>query len=633
MGNSPVALWLAPALTAAIVSYYAFALWWFLRREPARVLLGLLAVTGLSLALRLVFLGDYPAGLNADEPLMLGAGILQRRSGYIFNDGSMGHAVLLSALFQAPLAELAGPVWAIRSYSLVTSVLCVPVAYVAARSFGLRVTAGIAAAVLVATLPWSLFWGRTCVGGELTFHQLLMLTALCRIIGGTAGAIDAGIGGLGLGLLLYDYPVGRCLLALPLVVALLAPRRQRLRSLALLAIGVLCWTPYVYASRISPNGPLGLVTVRHDAELVRKPVEVLTTKIGRSLEALVRPVAVNGNVTVASAGMHPPLLLALAFAGTFLGLRRGAFLWGGFLLSLTPAIAGVGAVSAHRMMMAFPFIVLAAAGALNGVRRIQPSPLLVAVIVGIVSVQSVRLYFSDVFWSPESRGTFDADQTRLVQALPWDHKVIAGNLGALISVWGLSGGSFEDLNTVNWLPTEERVTYAFAYGYAPLEPAYRRLFGDERVRRFGRTFMVTLEPADRARLLTSGWAYRGRCGEEVTTAQVPFLFQVYCAPARPCDQPLVHEWSGVWHGEPSVLRLRVVGPASVTTSRGSFRGADSIDFHVEPGEHVTVSMTAVGSTILSLFVVLDGQERVPDLEAMSPSRLLSPLISGTVLKR
>jgi hypothetical protein len=591
-------------------------LWWFLRREPLPVLVGLLAVAALSMALRLIYLGDYPNGLNSDEPLILGQGIQHRRAGFLFTEASVGHSVFLTTLFQAPLAPIVGPVWAIRFYSLVTSVLCVPLAYSTARALDLRVSAGMAAAVLVAVLPWSLFWGRTCVGGELTFHQLLMVAPLCRVIFGTAGVVDAVIGGFGLGLLLNDYPVGRCLLPLPLGAALLA-RGRRLHCLTVLAIGVLCWLPYLYPS--GGYGPFALVAHKHDAALVKDPASVIS-KAGIALESLLRPVAVDGAVTVASAGMHPPPVLALAFLGSLLGWRRGAFLWGGFLLSLTPAVVGHGQVSAHRMMMAFPFIVLAAATALNGVRRLRPPAWLVAMIIGVVSIQSVRLYFSDTFWVLSAKETFDADQTLLLEALPWDNKVIAGNLDALITVWGLSGGTFEPLTTANWLAKEEKVTYAFSRIYEPLEPAYRRALGDRRVTRLGHSFMATLEPADSVRLSTHGWAYVGRCGEDETTADVPFLHLGFCPAARPCDQPTVHEWSAVWTGRPSTLHLRVPGNvAQVTTSQGSYGGADSIKFSVETGDRVTVSVTTGSTLILSLYVVDENGEHVPDWETLIPA--------------
>lgn len=608
--------WLAPALSSVVLVYYAFALWWFLRREPVSVLLGLLAVAGLSLTLRLIYLGDYPSGFNSDEPLILGQGIQHLRSGYLFNEASVGHNLFLTTLFQAPLATVVGPFWAIRFYSLVTSVLCVPLAYATARALGLRATAGMAAAVLVAVLPWSLFWGRISVGGELTFHQLLMLAPLCRMMFGTASAVDAVIGGVGLGLLLNDYPVGRCLLPLPLGAALLA-RGRRLHCLAVLAIGVLCWTPYLYPS--GGTWPLKQVTLKHDATLVANPVWGVMAKAGMAVESLLRPVAKNGFLTVASAGMHPPVVLALAFLGSLLGFRRGAFLWGGFLLSLTPTVLASDQVTAHRMMMAYPFIVLAAASALNGVERFRPPLWLTAVVIGVVSIQSVRLYFSDRFWLPEVRGTFDPDQTRLLEALPRDHKVIAGNLEVLINLWGFSGGTFEPLTTANWLAKEEKVTYAFARIYEPLEPAYRQVLGDQRVRSLGHSFVATLEPADSARLSTHGWAYRGRCGVEETTANVPFLHLGFCPPARKCDQPTEHEWSAVWNGRRSTLQLRTPGNAALVKTHKTYSGTDSITFPVKKGDRVTVSVTTGSTLILFLYVLDKDGERIPAWEELTPA--------------
>src|SRR6185295_13022822 len=134
---------------------------------------------------------------------------------------------------------LFGPTrWAIRTYPVVTSVLAPAVAFALARGLGLRVMSSLAVGALMAVLPWAQFYGRISFGGEMTFHQLLVLAAVARLVWGHGGWPEALMGALGLCLLLYDYSAGIAMMAMPVIGAVLARGRRRVWCLAILILAL-----------------------------------------------------------------------------------------------------------------------------------------------------------------------------------------------------------------------------------------------------------------------------------------------------------------------------------------------------------------------------------------------------------
>src|SRR5262249_51840040 len=96
----------------------------------------------------------------------------------------------MHALFQGQLVPLLGAGrWAIRSYSLVGGVLCIPAAFAAARALQLGVAPSLAAAGLIAVLPWAIFYSRVMQGAELTFQQLLLIAAPARLVSARGGPV------------------------------------------------------------------------------------------------------------------------------------------------------------------------------------------------------------------------------------------------------------------------------------------------------------------------------------------------------------------------------------------------------------------------------------------------------------
>lgn len=640
MGYAELSSALAPALTMLIVLGYGAALWWLLRRESTLAVLGLVLMCVLSLSLRVIYTTEYPPGLTGDEPKILACSADLLRSGRLATEGCTGLPVLLNALFQAQLVPVFGPNrWAIRTYSLVTSILAVPAAFAVARALALDVLSSFAVGIFVAVLPWSLFYGRVSIGGELIFHELLLLAALARLVwrteGGRAADIaDVGIGGLGLGLLLYDYFCGRVMLGMPLVAALLARGRRRWLCLAVLAVALIGWTPYL---RINPPNALGGAATRLHPELLTQPLQTLSAKCVAALDALVAPVGEDWTLTVRAGAMHPPVILALALAGVLLARWRGVFLAAGFLGGLLPAMVSSGAsASVHRMLMALPYIALAAGVALDALPRRWWRTLVVSAVVLLTGVQSVRLFFSPEFWPVESRGTFDAGATALVESLPRaprPHLIYAQQSTDFMAAQKLVNPRVEILTVQNWLPRYGPLTYVFAHpDTAALRSFYSSLFGFDRVRVFGRAFLVNVEARDWSMLREHGWAYEAHCGASVQRQHVLTLYHPHLGfGGPPCPSPVTNIWRGHWDGPAADLVLHFSGAAHVQTSVGVTVEQEGFEtnlaFSVTPDADVTVTVVAKQPSdpntwwealLAELVEVTPTGERVPLWESVRP---------------
>jgi len=621
---------LPPVLALAILLAYGAALWWLLRREQVRTLFWLVVLAGASLTLRLVLLGDYPAGFNEDEPKILWSTVELLRRGKLLAQDATGVPALLSLLFEAQLAEWIGPTrWAMRSYSLLGSVLSVPAGFAAARSLGLRVSPSLAAAGLFAVLPWSILYGRVHQSGDMIFHELLIANALARFLRDRGGWPEVAMGALGLCFLFYGYFSGRALLGLTLVAAALARGRFRALCLAVAFIGVLGWLPFALWSG-SPHRFVGLSAQQTERGMDERPLEVLAAKASHALRALAEPVAWDMWLTVRAGAVHPWPLLALAFAGSLtVGWRRGLFLWAGFLGGMAPAVLGYSlAPSTRRMLMAMPFISLAAACALDRIPRARPRRIGCALFVLVLGVHGVRFYFSSDFWHAGSLAVFDPERARLVEALPWPpHPPIlaAKGLSYQLAPRKLFDDGIGRLKVENWFPPDQAETiYAMHWRDGPLQGFYRRLVGSENVRRFGRAFWVRVPAADWSWMRRYGWTYQVRCGDAVATAQVPTLYQYETSLDLPlCPSGAEHVWRGRWLGPDAELILRFGGSARITGPEGEKRGRQAVDFAVfraRSGEELTVRLRVPAGAELEamLMEVTPVHERVPPLEWVEP---------------
>ena len=338
---------LAPLLTAVILLGYAGSLWWFLRRESALVVVGLAALCMASLCARVVYTTQYPAGFNEDEVKQFALGEHALDTDRLFGLGVQG-PILLNALFESQLLPWLGTSrWAIRGYSIGCSVLATAAAFAVARGVGLALAPSFAVGGLLAVLPWSLFFGRISISGELVFHQVILLAALTRLAWSDGGLAEALIGGFALCLLLYDYACGRAMMGMPVVAALLATRRRRLYCLAIPALALLGWLPLIIHE--PNNAALGFSAIGVHEGMASHPLLILGAKALRAMKTLIAPLAADDWLTIRWAGVHPTWILALAALGSLTGVRRAIFLWAGFLAGLAPAVVSWGTRSAHTV--------------------------------------------------------------------------------------------------------------------------------------------------------------------------------------------------------------------------------------------------------------------------------------------
>ncbi|MDX2170997.1 MAG: hypothetical protein SF182_28265 [Deltaproteobacteria bacterium] len=644
-------------VAVAIVAVYALALWWLLRGERPATYTALVALCGLSLALRLVLTQSYPTGLNEDEPKNLNCSMLAVERGTYLGESCNGPPFLLSVLFAVPVAELSGPNrWAMRGYSTALSVLSTPAAFAVARAMGVRVAGGLLAAGLVAVLPWALFFGRISLGGELFFHQLLLLAALARLIwpewiarrtappGVAVAPVDAGwrealLAGFALAMLLWDYYAGRAMVGMPLLAALLATGRRRWWCLSVPLVGFILWLPHL--STNPPYAMVGFSTMGMHEGAQQDPIGVLRTRLQYALWTFVWPVGQDSIFTVRSAAMHPVFVLALAGLGALTGLRRCLFLVGGFVGGILPgAVSSMFGISTHRIMMAYVFVALAAACAVNLAPWRWLRGALAAGVLLAAAVWSVALYFSPAFWPPESAYTFDGDRTALHEALvaeTWQpqQRIVMHQLGEYTPP---ALNEPNDILTVdNWFPeSNKRLTYAFTWQGEPLRPQYERLFPG-RVKSAGKvSFYVMMESADWQWLRAHGWWYEVRCEGGAHATQVPFLYSAAMPTSSfRCRGTPTHVWRAHWNGPETKMQMEFSGNLQIEARGLLLRGEgfeQRLPFTMPADTDVTVTLSFGGGVpwaSIVLYELLPSGRRVPDWERFTPIMPLKQAMEGT----
>ena len=619
----------APVFTILILAGYAASLWWLLRRESHRTLLAVTLICGLSLALRVVASGHFPDGLNEDEPKILACTSASLAHDWIFDEGCTGLPVLLNALFQAQLVPLFGPgFWAIRLYSLIASVLAAAGAFAAARALRGEVIPSLAAAAFVAVLPWSIFYGRISIGGELVLHETLLIAALAHLVFQEGAWPEMAVGAFGQWLLLYDYFAGRGILPLAFAAAVLAKGRRRAFCLLVPAIAFAGWMPYLLGH--PTNGLGGVLTDLIDTGYATHPLATFATRLDATLHAFVAPVGLDGFLTVRAAAMHPPLVLALAAVGLLTGIRQGLFLSAGLLLGVLPAVISNSVFpSPHRMLMSYVFIAIAAgrAFALVPGRRIRPA--VAAAAVTIAAAQSSALYFSSTFWSPKSREMFDAERTAVVDAVPMPPHPKVFVMPQINYFWAPRrqlDANQEQLGAEQLVPPDGPSLYVFSAHAEPLQAFYMALLGPERVRTFGRAFLLTLEDRQWSWVAEHGWSYEAHCGAKTWKTIVPTLFHPGLTfNGLSCPTPVVHVWRGRWDAADADIRLRFSGAATVAAANGPELHGEgnqrSLDFRLRRGTHVTVSVVTSpprNDLYAALFEITPVSERLPLWEEVTP---------------
>lgn len=630
------------AVSLLIVGASAASLWWLLRGESRLTLLLLALLTSISLTLRLTYPNDYPSGLNEDEPKVLYAAGRALAVGDLLAESNISVPILPHALFQGQLIFLFGPGrWAIRTYSLVGGVLCTLAAFAAARALQLAVVPSLAVAGLVVVLPWSLFYSRVMTGTELTFFQLLLIAALARIVFPLPsrarsplpegeGTLHAWLVGMfALTWLLFGYWCTRSMVGMPFVAAALAKGRRRLWCLAIPLAALALYAPYVLANHGSNFVAQG-VNPTYYANFGN--LAALAQRTREALTSFVWPVAEDGWLTIRSAAMHPPLLLVIALLGALSGVRRAVFLLAGFFGGLAPGVLAWGPPSTHRMLMAFPFVALAAGCAVQDLIVWRRARAIAAVaLVAAVGWWSIRFYFSDAFWPIETRWVFDPSRTAIIESLPAPPAppvVFMRQITFFRDPRRLVTRDDTELSVENWFPSDQGGIYVFTFEALPLRAFYEQLFGPKRVESFGATYKVTVEPGDWSWLRQHGWAYTSQCGAQTLRGQVPTLYQLRVTfAALGCNQDTQHTWRARWEGPPTPVRVRTTAAAIVQAGSerldtGPVRGDDVfVDFTAEPGMEIQV--TAVTPRFqpwihAALFEKTPAGERVPAWERVVP---------------
>jgi hypothetical protein len=648
------------ALSLAIVAASLLGLGWLLRGEPRRRLLALALLTAASLGLRLLYPTDYPTGLNEDEPKVLYAAGKAVANNTLLAESNISVPILPHALFQGQLIPLFGPWrWAIRSYNLIGGVLCTPAAYAAARALLLSASASFAVAAFVTVLPWSLFYSRVMTGNELMFFELLLLGALGTLVfegpfpprGGRSGWGESAAAGLtphpvlsprggngpskmgaawawllgsfALAWLLYGYWPTRVMLPMVVLAALLASGRRRLWCLAVLPVALALYAPYLSANRNSMF--IGQGADLHSFAGLADPLG-LVRRLWEALLAFVWPLAEDGWLTVRSAAMHPFWLLLLAVAGVLQPSRRALFVAGGFLLGLAPTVFAWGPPSTHRMVMAYPFIALAAGCGLDRLESPRLRRAAAVLLVLATAWWGVSFYFSDAFWTPDSRRVFDGQRTALIEALPPPDGlpvVFLRQISYFRDPRRLVAPRDTELTADNWFPRNEGAVYAFTWEGAALRPFYEQMVGAANVWSFADSFTVTFAPGDWSGLRRHGWSYVSQCGGVIRTGQVPTLYQPNLTFAgAACDVPTQHRWRARWDGPATPLRLRVEGVASVqagTQHLDNTAGTyPTIDFTAEPGMEIQVDVTTPPFQPWVYAALLEHEGGVPAWNQTSP---------------
>jgi hypothetical protein len=571
---------LAWLLAGVVLGGYLFALRRWLGEEAAAPRFAVALVTLAAAALRLYRSGEFPAYVTEDEAKTLAEALDVLRQGdllLLFRNAEIVFPITLSVIFKATLVPFFGPTrWAIRAHSILCGVLAVPAAFAVGRSFGFRVGPSLALAAFFATLPWALFYGRVDLGISIVFHQLLLLGALVRIVGGRGGWPEVAIGGLALSLLLYDYHPGRAMVVLPMLAAVLpAPPVRRLMCLAIVAIAAVAFVPHVATTGYDPlffyRTHPGLVVDSGFAVNPERTWEVIT----RHAQAFVTPANWPDPVlSVRFGSWHPWILLLLAAAGVFRSWRFAFLVLTGFGVGLLPSVLSTGwGPSSRRLLLAYPFLSIAAAAALDAIRPAMVRNLVAAATVAVVAVQSVQLFFAAETWPASANDERESQLTRVLESLPLDGEravLVDRSFGYYIRPLTTAGYSIAFLGAGNWLPPETGASYGFGPFAAPLRPFYAAMPGSLRITDFGRGFHLEAPAGDWNWMRQHGWNYSIRCPDAASHGWVPTIFHEWLTASFWCGGDSArHRWHGRWNGPRTALRLRDQSVPSVEIRSGA----------------------------------------------------------------
>lgn len=397
----------AMIVAVAVVAFYALVLTMMLRREPPLCVLAVCMTAMAALGLRLVWPQDFPPGYGVDETVMGNLCQIRDSPNARALLGATGAApALLYVVFGAQWIDIIGVWGAVRLYSICSSVLACVGFFAVSRRLGMSLAAAWVAAALMAVMPWALLYGRTAEGGQLLWHQSIALWAIAGLVFAQGGRVEAAIAALALMLLIQDYYCGRALLYCAVLSLPFAATHQQ-RALLLMAVAI-AWGGGLYAASVCGGGDgctvhawSGLWFSPSTYNWSVNPFSYRLPHVFGSLAALGH--AADYCESVPAIGVHPRWFLGLAGGGVLTlagrqGMRQGMWLVALFLAGLLPAIFGYSHaidnyVSTHRMLMAYPVIVLAAASALEIVPW-YARHVTALVLVCVVMAWAVPAYFT-----------------------------------------------------------------------------------------------------------------------------------------------------------------------------------------------------------------------------------------------
>lgn len=629
-------------LTCILVASYLGAIWWLLRLESWRHLLGLFMLSLISLGLRLFDIHDLPPGLNDDEVKSLLQALPAIETGAIFPLGVEG-PILHTVLFQVPMVDYTGSLfWGSRIYPLILGSLSAPLAFAIGRALQFSPLPSYVLAFLVAVLPWSVFWSRLPWGGEIIFYQCLLVASLARIIWRQGGLIDVLVGILGMSGLFWEYTGAWSMVGMPLVAVVLAPGlRRRLYAFLVLLGGVILWIPYILHFRswipyVTEKASAPTNTSRslsqvydHYAPLVMKSIATLWSPTGNT-----------SWISMHSVAIHPEVVLLVALLGLVsVAPTKSLFNLGGFAAGiLTASVSFQGAPSTHRMMCAFLFISISSAGFFQLVARtfahmrIRLLPVVLATaFLAVAMYQSLAIFYAPRFWT-QSEGVFFHGETLLAEALqlsPSSSTILDGDMVRYAMAGNKDPRSYRQLSYKNWIP-KAAGQLAISRAFEEFIPFYREALGSSQVELFGgpthpKAALISFGASDIPRWGQHGWRLFIECKDasETQSLHVPALAfdRRLNDVGLGCNQtPYKYRYVARWQGPAKELALaHDEGIVSTIDAQIFERNGRTSQFKVNPGDVVSISLIVHNAQSWArLYETSDDGQRIPTLESFVP---------------
>lgn len=376
--------------------------WYRWRREIlAAAALGII-VTAVA-ASRLYFCHFYPPGFYEDEikDMHFARAAFNGDVSPFIASGGSGLPLLWYAITEGPLHYVVPTWWTIRLMPIVCGVLSVIGAYGVVRALGRGALAGLFAAACLGALPWAIAYGLTSMGGELIWHELIVLWVLALCVSDAALSPFVLVSGmLALTLLVYDYFAGKAVawMLLPLLPAL--TRRWWVVVLLLAGTAVLCVPMYLAHNPYMWVGFLPGHIMGSASPPAETTVDVILPNLQYALHSFYRgPASTTGSMSLGYVLNTPLPLLLLAGAGWLVASWQVKWLLAVvFVVGLTPGVL-TRHVTSHHIMMAAVAIPLAAACAID-------KPWVLAVLLaGWLTVISMQQIMDPAMWQQTNWST------------------------------------------------------------------------------------------------------------------------------------------------------------------------------------------------------------------------------------